>query len=286
MAFAAKSMRDLLDNPPPPVPSWIEPKILPKNGTIVLGGESGIGKSFLALEFQRALTTGTPLFRCSQFQVPAPCRVLYCEQEIGEVGLSERYEDSFADHRASDYGDRSHYISQEPSLLLNNDKAAEDLFRLLVDLQINVCILDPISHFHGVDENSNTQMGEVFRRINQIKKCCATQGLSFILTHHFKKAPIGKMDGYRATSADNFRGSGRNLADPDTVITLAKVKDCKLSKPHPNGDGSRIEGWRDIMSFEKIRHGKPLPEMTAEIWPKGRHVVTIKNTVSSGGKKL
>jgi len=274
MALAPKSVRDVIENPPPPVQSWIETKILPHNATLMMGGESGIGKSFISLEFQRALTTGTPLFRDPSFPVPHPCRVLYCEQEIGEVSLADRFSDTFSSHRPSEYSDRAHYISQEPGLLLCDDAKHREMFELLRDLKINVCILDPLSHFHEVDENSNTEMGEIFRRINILKKACASQGLSFILTHHFKKAPIGHQDGYDILSADNFRGSSRNLADPDTVITVARIKNSDFSKPDPNG-GPKFRGWKNKIGFPKLRHGEAPSPLIMEILPKGRHIVTI-----------
>ena len=38
-----------LQNPPPPVPCWIEPFILPKGSIMLFGGPSKAGKSFVAL---------------------------------------------------------------------------------------------------------------------------------------------------------------------------------------------------------------------------------------------
>src|SRR5277367_3161954 len=88
--IVAHRVSELLRRDFPDNPSFIEPSLLTKGGTLLLGGEAKCGKSFVMLEFCRALTTGKPLFGNPLFTVPEPVKVLYVEAENGERSCKER----------------------------------------------------------------------------------------------------------------------------------------------------------------------------------------------------
>ena len=60
-----------------PKPSWIIPQIMVEGQMLVMAGDAGVGKSFLALTWAHHLATGTPIL---ETQVP-PQRVLYFNEE-------------------------------------------------------------------------------------------------------------------------------------------------------------------------------------------------------------
>jgi RecA-family ATPase len=80
----AERVIDLLARDFPDNPSYIDPMILTKGGTLLLGGEAKVGKSFIMLELCRALTTGTPFMDNPSLTVPEPLRTLYIDAEVGE----------------------------------------------------------------------------------------------------------------------------------------------------------------------------------------------------------
>lgn len=278
MAIFAKDAFDLICNPPPNPEAWLEPKILPKSATMILGAGPKTGKSYLGLEFARALTTGGHLFHDYTFKVPTPARVLYCEQEIGEISLGQRFTQTFLNHKPSDFNGMLKYITQEPGLLLNDDAKLRELHATLEENKINVCILDPFAHFHGVDENCNTSIGEIFRRLNKLKKTNITRGLSFILIHHTKKAPYDK-NGYNDLDPENMRGSSRTFADPDTII-MAKRVSTKWQK-HPSGEIDQDTGkvklcetWTVKLGFH-MRHGSAPDSMLLNVFPEQLKPITV-----------
>lgn len=238
------------------VPAWIEPKILPKRATLIMGGLTGIGKSFFTLEMVRALTTGTRPFDCPHMTVPDQCRVLYAEQEIGRYGLWDRAKRTFARHQARTYDDRAFFISQDPEFQLDTPGGAKHVAELMRDIRPHVLILDPISHFHASEENDNSGIGRLFQVMADLKQASLRDDMSIVLTHHFKKPPNGKVmsAGYDDLSEDNFRGASKWTSAPDTVITMAKR-------------GGNKDWWNVQMRFEKIRHGKELDDFLFRVEP-------------------
>lgn len=217
---------DLIRRPPIKYPSWIGPAILPKGGVCLFGGHSKIGKSFLALEVARALVTGTPLFGYSDFQTPEPANVLYVEREIGEHGLQKRASIVFADEDLVAVENRLWYISQDPDTMLDTMAGMNKLIEMIGDTRANVVILDPISHLHSGDENDNTQMTKVFNNIERLRQKFSSNGLSFVLAHHFRKPPEGRFaDSHDDLSFHNFRGASKFFSAPDTICTAHRIEE-------------------------------------------------------------
>lgn len=200
--------------------SWIGEAVLPKRGTLLLGGLEKIGKSFILLEMCRALVMGEPVFG-HPLLYTKPARVLYIEQEIGEVGLQKRVRQMMAGENPDVYEDRFFYISQEPEMRLDTDEGIAAICEALVDSQAEVVLFDPIANMHDYDENSNTEIGRLFHAIDTIKSNFEWQDLSVVMAHHARKPP--QDDGrtnHDPLDRKIFRGAQRYLAAPDAVWTI------------------------------------------------------------------
>lgn len=216
----------LLDKSLPPEPSWIGNAILPKRGTLLLGGLEKIGKSFISLEIARALSTGQNVFGHPLFYT-APTRVLYIEQEIGEVGLQKRVRQVMAAENRSTYEDRFFYISQEPELRLDSGPGLRAIETAIIESQAQVIIFDPLANMHDYDENSNTEIGRLFKAIDTLKAEFECFDLSVVISHHARKPP--QDDGrtnYDPLDRKNFRGAHRFLAAPDSIWTIHRARAC------------------------------------------------------------
>lgn len=252
---------DLLQETFPPNRSFIEPFLLTKGGTLLLGGEAKAGKSFIMLEAARALTTGTPFMGCAEmFPVPEPVRVLYIEQENGKEANQERIRNMFAKDDKNVWMDN--FLIKCKDLTLHfNDNTGMGRIKKLCDIHTpNVIILDPISYLYHKDENSNTDVGKLFYMIAQLKEIGKEYNLSFIFAHHFGKPPWGK----NATEFDflseyNFRGASKWKDGGDTIITIRRFKD--EFKPYRH--------WKLRMRF-LTRHGSSPPECISSVAPAGR----------------
>jgi len=155
--------------------------------------------------------------------VPAACKVLVIEQELGEYILQKRIQTMFANSNLSYYADNLWAISKEPELKL--DSALDKIRKQIDIIQPNVLILDPISNFHSGNENAAQ---EVEALINQLKKLLREYrelDMSIVFTHHFGKPPAAQYaDEVDRLSPYTFRGSSKWYDAVDTAHTIIKTK--------------------------------------------------------------
>lgn len=231
---------------------------MPKRGTLLAGGEAGIGKSFNALEYARALSTGSLLYGSAKFKVPEPCRVLYIEQELGEYGLKKRITPILAGEDMELLGKNLFYISKEPSLQLDTDAGVRAVFRAVDEVKPNVVIFDPMGMMITCDENSNPEINAVFLTLEKLKKVNEDRDMSIILIHHFGKPPRNTLtrEGFDPLDPYNFRGASSWKDRPDTRQTM-----CSLGS-YLNLGGNRA--WKMKTRF-LTRHDEQLPDMELSV---------------------
>lgn len=211
-------------------PSYISPSILPHGSTCGIYGDSKTGKSFLCLNMARALALGENLYDIKEMPVPKECKVLYVEQEIGEVGLQDRANRIFSKVPLNKLEDNLFYITKVPALQLDSYEGQEIIKDVINKVNPNVIIFDTIGKQHGYEENSNTQIGELFKTFEEFKKIRPSDNLSIVYSHHVRKP-----DGYQpgAPKPDPLdphkaSGAGRWFRDPDTIITTHRYDTVKI----------------------------------------------------------
>lgn len=224
----AKRVADLLDFEFPDISCYIEPQILPKSATLIFGGEAKIGKSFMMIEFARALTCRRAPFDYHQFHVPERARVLLVEQELGPITLKRRLHKVFDAVPRDEWADYLFYESKRPELSLDDPEGQQYFADMIAETKPNVLILDPISMMHAYDENSSTDIAKLFRTLEFFKQINPEQEMAVILSHHFKKPQLGK-DGAPASALDRlcpyqFAGSRKWKDTPDTICTMYRSK--------------------------------------------------------------
>ncbi len=246
------SLLSLIQADLPPTPCWIDP-ILPKGGTLLFGGGAKIGKSFILLELARALALGVSPFDCTKMQVAEPVRVLFVEQELGQYGLQKRVKTIFENEDPKVYGDKLWYASKIPELQLDSHEGRSILFDLVDEVKPNVLLLDPIGRMNSYDENKSDQIQQLFNSLETLVKIFSEQDLSVVISHHFLKPPSedsnrDPLDPY------NFRGSSKWKDNPDSLITVQKLK--FLDKPY--------KAWNLRMRFD-TRQDEGLPDMLMSV---------------------
>lgn len=244
----------LINTPLPPNPCWINPGILPKGGTLLFGGHSKTGKSFVMLELARALSTGAIPFNCPLFSVTEPVRVLLIEQELGKYGLQLRVQKVFQDENATIYGDKIFYVSKIPELQLDTDRGKRILHKLVEEVQPQVLLLDPIGRMNSYDENKSQEIQRLFSDLESVLKEFRHNDMSLVLSHHF-----GKPSGDPKTSRDpmdpyNFRGSSKWFDCPDTLVTMSRTHNLK----------TKWKSWEIKMHVEARQDEGP-PDMTLTV---------------------
>lgn len=227
--------------------SYLEPGILVKGGTLLLGGQAKIGKSLVMMEVARSLCTGKPLFDNPQYTVPEKKRVLYIEAENGPRSVKDRGLKMFQHDDPYDYEDRFWICSCKNPPQLNKMRQFEDMIN---DCRPNVIIMDPISFFHSGEENSNVDVNKVYYALNHFKTLHPEDETAIVIAHHFGKPPWGKAkDGYDDLSQYNFRGASKWKDGADSIMTMHRFGEMDLE----------WEAWGLKMRI-LCRHGSAPPE--------------------------
>ncbi len=219
-----ESLQSLIEAELPEEPCWIYPGILPKGGTLLFGGGAKIGKSFIMLELQRALSTGTQPFGCHKLTVGDPCKTLLIEQELGKYGLQKRVKSIFAEERKDVYGKNAYYVSKVPEMQLDDRDGREMLMKLVEDVKPDILFLDPIGRMNSYDENKSDQIQQLFSHLDYVLKCFEGSGMSLVVSHHFNKPSNDPQSKRDPLDAYNFRGSSKWFDCPDSLITVNRLK--------------------------------------------------------------
>jgi KaiC/GvpD/RAD55 family RecA-like ATPase len=245
-AFQVQTFDDLVKSDLPPTPCWIgPPAIVPKGGLVLFGGEPKIGKTWAALEFTRALATGTELFE--QPDLPGEvAKVLYIDQELGPEALKERVVPAFKEDPQA-LANINYLTQRETVVDLSDPASREEIYGIIDQLKPNVVIFDPMEKMHSVDENNATEMGRMFKWFDVLRHDFQEQLLTVVMVHHYKKPPSDK-SGYDPLSPHNFRGTGRWFNAPDAIVTF--------SRGH-NISGVPIEAWHLTARYMLRRSASP-----------------------------
>ena len=194
------------------------PEPIIKNGILldetmlVLVGPPKSKKTFLAQNIALAIASGKSF---ANFEITKPKKVLYFLAEGGyypnrdrlqKMGayFSEKYMENFM-------------LSLFSYMPINHNDAYNTMYNFIKDSGAEVVVIDPLIRFHDVDENSASQLSDVFGRIriliNELK-------VSVILVHH-----TGKVE------TRGGRGSSALVGEYDSCITIHKGLDnaIKLS---------------------------------------------------------
>ena len=233
----------------PPNQYWWGPNYLPKSGTMLISGDSGIGKSWLVLSVIRALTLGEPVFGYPNFDVPRATKVLYMDQEVSPAGLQGRIGTGFTQAELSQTAELFYAISGHPEISFSEPEGFDLISNEVARVKPEVLILDPIANLHDWEENSNTDIGKLFRKIGTLLALGKPQGMAVIVIHHNGKPPNEKSD-YDPLASRNIRGASKFKTVPDTILMLDKKK--VLNKSHP--------AWKLKCRFDKSRQCAELPD--------------------------
>ncbi len=200
------SLADMIADTSEPPPAIIEGGVLPRGGLCIVCGPPKVGKSFLVANLGQALAAGRSF---GPFIIRDAHRVLLLSAELGYYPLRERLRpmaSRFPQFDASNF--RS---SRELNINLNSSWDMAKIRATLARWRPDVLCIDPLVRFHDGDENSATDMAQVFGRIRALME---DYGLCVILAHHTGK-----------DSARGPRGSSAIMGEYDTAIYVTETDD-------------------------------------------------------------
>lgn len=210
--------------------------IYPETGVAVLGGGSGDGKSFIALDQSFHLALGWTWFGRRVRWRP----VVYLYLEAGE-GLRKRIEAwQLVYEREIDESVPVQFVRRGVNLLEDVEAIAEAM------PENAVLFIDTMrAAARGVDENSSDGMGKILAAVDKIREH-KPQSL-VVLVHH-----VPKTGGRSATDRNRLAGWSGLPACVDAVLATNRNRDERalyVAKVRDNADG---EGMAYRLKFVKV----------------------------------
>ena len=202
---------------------------------VMLGAESKAGKTWWMLQQALCISTGTPFLGHKTERGV----VLYINFELKPWAFRRRVQHVMKALGIIDdqgrYGKRINFqgksIPDYPSFIEWNLRGkcydiericevAEERFRKVKGLKLAAIIIDPLyKSYGGKEENSATDMAAVLESMERFAE--KFDAAIFIASHFAKGDSAGK------SQIDRISGSGVIARDPDSIMTLSKLKDEK-----------------------------------------------------------
>lgn len=271
---------ELLEMPVPDERFVVDSGLVPLGGLVFVGGPPKSYKSFLLLTAALQMACGLPLFGACvkhsgktdfRFGLKRPMKVLVVDQEIGWIDDRERLVPMWKslDEKHKQLICENLYIEASPygmnSLVrLDNEELDRHYLIEAIDrVRPDVLILDPLSMFHRLDENSAQDMSMLMRNIAVIRNRFQLKGT--LVSHHTSK-PRHDSGIVISDSPDMLRGSSVLFATGDSYIMVNRQK----------GDRVRLD-------FTLRRH-RPITPMIAAVNDKSG-MVEFQEWVDGGDRR-
>jgi hypothetical protein len=222
-----------------PDPEPLIQGVLDKDTLNWLQGKPNHGKSLLALDIAACVASGKEWygFKCEQGIV------LYVVAE-GSKGAKKR-KTAWEIHNEQKMSPQVKFLPRNVRFKNQSDHAK--LYRTVEQLQPVLIILDTQARVAaGIEENSNTQMGEFVEALDRLRLIC---GSAVLTVHH------------ESRDGTNLRGGSVMEGAAETVLRIKKEADTRV-----------------IVSCEKQKDDAPFTDLLLEIKRAGPSVVLAKSS--------
>ncbi len=238
-----------------PEPKWLIPGIIPERSFVVMYGEPGCGKTFVALSMALSIASGHQW--CSR--KPLQADVLYIAGE-GAYGLKFRSA-AYKKKNAISDAVSIRYVP-EPIHLLKADNQRELIEVLKAEgFCPGLIIFDTLARcFVGGDENSAKDMGQAVDGINKLQQ---QFGATSLVIHHTGKAGSSERGSSALRGAADVMMSCSGSPNEFVLLSCDKMKEAE---PFPDQafrtDRVELSGGRSSLSLSPF--DGPLPNKSEE----------------------
>lgn len=245
-----------------PENSWIIKKLIPREGITIISGAPSSFKTWLIMQMALTISSGEKFI--GQFE----------SEQGGVLIVDEENHPRIVKERMETLGAKSGlpiYMLSRTNFLVTDEKQREKLLKICEEYNLTTIFFDSLVRINAADENSASQMSEVFKAIMSL--CHA--GKTVILTHHERK------EGFMKSSAQNrLRGSSDILAAVDSHVSVKRDKEDK-SKLIVEQSKLRADRELDIfeVSLKDGGNGRMSLEYLGEYSPEATKKETAKELI-------
>lgn len=199
--------------------SWNVGGLIPKGAVAILASPAGYGKSWMLLDLAIECARGGKWL--GHFQTNLG-KVLYIDEESSMPLMVKRLRQLLGGKSISGDGLELYFAIQQGLRFDDGDRVAI-LRQVLSELRPDLVIVDSLIRVHHAEENSASEMSEVFE---SVKRLVADYQCSFLFADHQRK-----MGNFSVSSDQLLRGSSEKAAFADTLLSLSR-KDQTLICEH------------------------------------------------------
>lgn len=193
-----------------PEEEWLIDKFLPSSGFVFISGESGTGKSFLALSMAKAVADSTSFLDKFESQ---QAQTLIIDKENGLRRMQTRMKGlsvSTPEH--------IHLLKYPEKFSLEDEGFMQAIQNFIEVNKVRLVILDSFIDVIVGNENSSTDVSVVLNALRSI-----STDVCWLILHHEAK-PIPR---FTKTAGQRMRGSGNILAQIDYQFATTLLADGK-----------------------------------------------------------
>lgn len=186
------------------LPGWIRPiadlvelpmagerylvdQLLAMDGTMLIHGVAGSGKSTLVLDLAASLATGSPFL--GRYGVPRPFKVMILQAEMSVYDIREHGQWLIAAYPSLSGGHRDN-LQISDGAVFRAARSPEDLEARVRDSDTEVLAIDPLlNYFRGGSMNESSDVGPILDGFDQLLE--RVDGLkAIVVVHHSPKSQI------------------------------------------------------------------------------------------------
>jgi predicted transcriptional regulator len=222
---------------------WRINTLIPKAGAVILASISGEGKTWVALEFAKCISTGAPLFNEDRFKVQKG-RVLYIDAENGSRELQRR------GRMLSFVANENLIFFPADDLNLNNGAWSDELMRQINEKRIDVVIIDTFRAVAGgLQEEKAEEVRAFFARYKKLKD----DDVCIIWLDHFRKPDhfAGKIP-----KKEHLFGSQDKTASVEVLLMMKKEQNDITMYQRKNRLDREIREFKITMNDEETAGGE------------------------------
>ena len=238
---------------------YVVGNLIARSEIAMIAGPPKNKKTWFALGMAASVLTGESLMGIDHFGGHAKGKVMIVEEEGDAPSLYERAEMVFGN---IDGWQENTLWGHHLGVRLDEEGWMKKLEIEIEKFQPDLLILDPLQRMHNKDENSASEMGEVWFNLHRLTRKFSR--IAITLLHHFNK------EGDITLGWNAMRGSSRNAGEADLGIFVQKfvstgTDGCKVYIDGRNYRHVETPAGGDIWTFNLEENGLRYSSETPDV---------------------